>query len=106
MSGFGPPRSLTRASTCPWIDRRASGLQPVTKRPIQTRFRFGFDSRLNLATDHNSLAHYAKGTRSHMNHSAPTACKRTISGLFHSPRRGTFHLSLTVLVRYRSPGST
>ena len=23
--------------------------------------------------------------------------------LFHSPRRGSFHLSLTVLVRYRSP---
>ena len=25
--------------------------------------------------------------------------------LFHSPCRGAFHLSLTVLVRYRSPGS-
>ena len=25
--------------------------------------------------------------------------------LFHSPIRGSFHLSLTVLVRYRSPGS-
>nr|ADI18656.1 hypothetical protein [uncultured Acidobacteria bacterium HF4000_26D02] len=25
--------------------------------------------------------------------------------LFHSPRRGSFHLSLTVLVHYRSPGS-
>ena len=25
--------------------------------------------------------------------------------LFHSPHRGAFHLSLTVLVRYRSPGS-
>ena len=26
-------------------------------------------------------------------------------GLFHSPVRGTFHLSLTVLVHYRSSGS-
>ena len=26
-------------------------------------------------------------------------------GLFHSPLRGAFHLSLTVLVHYRSPGS-
>ena len=26
-------------------------------------------------------------------------------GLFHSPRRGAFHLSLTVLVHYRSHGS-
>jgi hypothetical protein len=25
--------------------------------------------------------------------------------LFHSPRRGAFHLSLTVLVHFRSPGS-
>jgi len=36
---------------------------------------------------------------------APTACGRTISGLFHSPRRGSFRLSLAVLVRYRSSGS-
>ena len=27
-------------------------------------------------------------------------------GLFHPPRRGAFHLSLTVLVHYRSAGST
>ena len=28
-----------------------------------------------------------------------------VQGLFHSPVRGTFHLSLTVLVHYRSLGS-
>ena len=28
-----------------------------------------------------------------------------VQGLFHSPVRGTFHLSLTVLVRYRSLAS-
>ena len=32
----------------------------------------------------------------------PTGCKHTVSGSFHSPRRGSFHLSLTVLFRYRS----
>ena len=32
----------------------------------------------------------------------PTACKHTVSGSFHSPIRGPFHLSLTVLVHYRS----
>ena len=37
---------------------------------------------------------------------APTACKHSVSGLFHSPRRGAFHLSLTVLVHYRSSRST
>jgi hypothetical protein len=35
-------------------------------------------------------------------HSPSTACKRPVSGSFHSPHRGSFHLSLTVLVRYRS----
>src|SRR5690606_6249818 len=39
-------------------------------------------------------------------HSSPTACKHTVSDSFHSPRRGSFHLSLTVLVHYRSPRST
>ena len=37
---------------------------------------------------------------------APTACRRLVSGLFHSPYRGAFHLSLTVLVHYRSLRST
>ena len=36
-------------------------------------------------------------------HRPPTACKHTVSGSFHSPHRGAFHLSLTVLVHYRSP---
>ncbi len=34
-------------------------------RPIRTRFRFGFPFKVNLATESNSLAHYAKGTVSH-----------------------------------------
>ena len=31
----------------------------------------------------------------------PTACKRMVSGTISLPSRGTFHLSLTVLVHYR-----
>src|SRR4028119_2411097 len=31
--GFGPPRGLTRASTCPWIDHSASGLGHATESP-------------------------------------------------------------------------
>jgi hypothetical protein len=34
---------------------------------------------------------------------APTHCKLTVSVLFHSPNRGSFHLSLAVLVHYRLP---
>ena len=32
----------------------------------------------------------------------PTACKHAVSGSISLPSRGAFHLSLTVLVRYRS----
>jgi hypothetical protein len=34
-------------------------------RPIKTRFRCGYTSRLNLAAQGKSLTHYAKGTLSH-----------------------------------------
>src|SRR5690554_7344577 len=37
-------------------------------------------------------------------HRAVTACKRTVSGTVSLPSRGAFHLSLTVLVHYRSAG--
>ncbi len=36
-------------------------------------------------------------------HRPATACKHAVSGSFDSPHRGSFHLSLTVLVHYRSP---
>ena len=35
-----------------------------------------------------------------------TVCKPTVSGTISLPSRGTFHLSLTVLVHYRSPRNT
>ena len=74
------------------------------KRPIQTRFRYGSPTRVNLATCHDSQAHSSKGTPS-PHKKAPTDCKRSVSGTISLPSRGTFHHSLTVLVRYRSLGS-
>ena len=38
-------------------------------------------------------------------HSPFPACRHTISGSLNSPHRGSFHLSLAVLVHYRSTGS-
>src|SRR4030095_2653658 len=52
----------------------------------------------------NSQAHSSKGTPS-PHKEAPTDCRHTVSGSISLPSRGTFHLSLTVLVRYRSPGN-
>ena len=75
-----------------------------SSRPVKARFRFGSLS-VNLAAHRNSLAHSTKGTPSH-HKGAPTARGRTVSGTVSLPSRGAFHLSLTVLVRYRSQGST
>ncbi len=36
---------------------------------------------------------------------APTHCMQSVSGLFHSLKKGSFHLSLAVLVHYRLPRS-
>ena len=70
-------------------------------------FRLAFASAprlpsLNLATERNSSAHSSIGTPSPLKREAPTACKRTVSGTISLPFRGAFHLSLTVLVPYRS----
>ena len=106
---FGPPRDFTRASTWPWIDHLVSGLLRTTQRPIQTRFRCGSGPEaLSLAVQSKSPAHYAKGTRSHRLQATmvlPLLVSRRFQVLFHSPHRGTFHLSLTVLVHYRLPRS-
>src|ERR687889_938873 len=70
---------------------------------------FATASPPGLTSPHNAnpQAHSSKGTQSRHTevHDAPTACRHTVSGTLSLPSRGTFHLSLTVLVRYRSPGS-
>ena len=76
-------------------------------RAVNTRFPFASTAkRFRLATDNNSQTHYAKGTQS----PGLAAELLHIVGiwfqvLFHSPSRGSFHLSLAVLVHYRLPRS-
>ena len=69
------------------------------------RLAFATDTPHGLTSRHNtnSQAHSSKGTLSPQK--APTACKHTVSGTISLPSRGTFHHSLTVLIRYRSLGS-
>ena len=104
---FGPPVGVTQPSTWPWVDHLVSRLLLMTMRPIQTRFRFGYVTEsLNLANKSNSQVHYAKGTPSLViNDKLRPLIGRRVQGLFHSSIRGAFHLSLTVLVHYRSLGS-
>ena len=101
MLRFGPPRSFTYASAWPWLGHSVSGLLSSTKRPIQARFHYGSARWLNLALQSNSLDRSTKSTPS-PDKPAPTPCKHAISGSISLPSRGSFHLSLTVLVRYRS----
>ena len=69
-------------------------------RPIQTRFRLASVIWLKLAIPNNSLDRSTKSTPSPRR--APTPCTHTISGSISLPSRGSFNLSLAVLVHYRS----
>jgi hypothetical protein len=74
------------------------------------RLAFATATPHGLTSPHatNSQAHSSKGTPSpnpQKGVQALTDCRRTVSGTISLPSRGTFHHSLTVLVRYRSPGS-
>ena len=63
---FGPPPRFTGASTCPWIDRTASGLRYETNSPYSdsVSLRLRTSLALNLATHRNSPAHSSIGTPS------------------------------------------
>src|SRR4051794_31587488 len=108
-----------------WWVRSSTQSYPRFNLPMARSPRFGSRTRdyfalLRLAfataTPHgltspratNSQAHSSKGTPSPHKVTpvkALTDCRRTVSGTISLPSRGTFHHSLTVLVRYRSPGS-
>jgi hypothetical protein len=74
-------------------------------RAVGTRFPFAsISKRFRLATDNNSQTHYAKGKLS------PLARLQHIVSiwfqvLFHSLNKGSFRLSLALLVHYRLPRS-
>ena len=105
-SGFGPPRGLTPASACPWIDHPASRPRHATHVAIlKARFRCGSVQTLTSPHAVTRWLILQKARRHSALGAAPTACGRTVSGTVSLPSRGAFHLSLTVLVRYRSQES-
>ncbi len=80
---------------------------PRLGRAVGTRFPFASAAeRLRLATDNNSQTHYAKGKLSpRLAAWLQHIVSLWFQVLFHSPSRGSFHLSLAVLVHYRLPRS-
>ena len=100
---FGPPPRVTGGSAWPWIDHPASGPPRPTRRAVRTRFRFGY------ATGSTWPARATRRLIMQKARSHPGGLLQFegawVQVLFHSPLRGSFHLSLTVLVRYRSAAS-
>jgi hypothetical protein len=84
MLRFGPPRSFTCASTCPWIGHPVSGLFIATNRPIQPRFHYASDKCLKLATTNNSLDRSTKSTQSQPK-LLLLLVRTQFQDLFHSP---------------------
>jgi hypothetical protein len=87
--GFGPPRRLTVASPCPWVDHPASGLQHATSIAL-FGLAFATATPPGLTSPHtrNSQAHSSKGTPSP--HPDGVHRLRRLVGtrfqvLFHSP---------------------
>ena len=97
LSRFGPPRPITVALPWPWVAHLASGQSPRTRAPYSDSLSLRLLlMRINLARDHHSLAHYAKGTRSPAGESnlpptrAPTACEHTVSGSISLAAQASF----------------
>jgi hypothetical protein len=103
---FGPPVRVTGPSACPRVDHPVSRLPPATLAPYSDSLslRLHMSPCLALPQRSNSPAHSSIGTPSPRLLRALTACRHAVSGTLSLPSRGAFHLSLTVLVHYRSTG--
>ena len=108
-----PRRPFTAASRCPWIAHVVSGpfiaTRPLAQaRPLQTRFPSGSPPlpEVNPCNDEPLAGSFYKrhaiSPYSLLGEWPLTACEYEVSGSLSSPSRGAFHLSLTVLVHYRS----
>ena len=78
------------------------GSTPSNYAPYSDSVSLRLPYSVKLATERKSLTHYTKGTQSPHFAGAPTVCMHPVSGSISLPSRGSFRLSLTVLVHYRS----
>ena len=98
---FGPPVSFTLLSACSWIGHPVSGLLHATV----VLFTLGFPSApylKYLTSLHTITRRTVLQKVPHRTQGALCACKHKVSGSFSLPARGSFHLSFTVLLHYRS----
>jgi hypothetical protein len=112
---FGPPRGVTPASTWPWVDHAVSGLihatnppAPLTARGAGALFRLAFARppevvflKQRHGLTRRLILQKARRHPSHKDIGLRLLVGGAVSGTLSLPSRGAFHLSLTVLVRYR-----
>jgi hypothetical protein len=101
LNQFGPSRPVTGAAACPWVAHTVSGLPGATL----ALFTLGFPVAAAVAalTSPRLVTRRVilQKARDHRGGQASLRLslhgRGRFQGLFHSPRRGTFHRSLTVL---------
>ena len=97
----GPPRPVTDASACPWVAHVVSGLPGATRRALHTRFRCGSPYHWVNQPHRVTRRIMLQKARRQADPTGILALRlhgsQRFQDLFHSPRRGTFHRSLTVL---------
>src|SRR3989440_457651 len=126
LIGLSPLPTAHPPGFQPWWVRSSTRSYPRFNLAMGRSLRFGstacdYDALFRLAfataTPHGLTSPHTvtrrlilQKARHHGRHrsddDALAVCKPTVSGTISLPSRGTFHLSLTVLVRYRSPVST
>ena len=102
--GSGLHARVPRASPCPRVDHRVSGRMPATCRPFGLAFAPA--PAVPALTSRRTSTRWLvlqKARRHRVKALLRPAGSARFQALFHSPRRGAFHRSLTVLVPYRSP---
>ena len=100
---FGPPVHVTAPSSWPGVDHE--GFASITA------YWSPYSDSVSLRLRFHTLALHATITSRIIKQKARRRSTRELrlivdtrfQVLFHSPQRGSFHLSLTVLVHYRSP---
>ena len=106
---FGPPPRYYRGFTLAMRSSLGFGSNPSDFPSEEGCALFGLAfalapqvTLLNRATEIYSPAHSSIGTPSSFRGRTPTVCRHAVSGTFNSPPGVLFHLSLTVLLHYRS----
>ena len=96
---FGPPYGVTHTSAWPRVDHLVSRLPPPTKTPCSDSLSLRLRVSRRLTSPATATRRFImQKARRHTRVLRPLV-GAWFQGLFHSPVRSAFHLSLTVLVR-------